>query len=1275
MEPNTIAVRLLGGFSVSFGEYALESLPPQAVSLLSYLIVHRERPQTRDLLAGRFWSELPEDRARKRLSNSLWQIKNATSAAGIPELLVATPSSVQVTSDHPISVDSEDFENQLVEFEREIRTRQLRGVLADRLSAVVAEYPGDFLSGHYDDWIEPERARISDRYHGALGHLINLHKSRSQYDVALRFAATLVQQEPAREDLHREVMRLHALLGQASAAQRQFDVCRRVLKSEVGVEPSAETVELMERIKTDAPPPAPKELQADPSSSALIGRSGELALLRGRVDELVNGAGGVVLVEGNPGIGKTRLMEELVEAAEWRGIRVLQAGHSELSKMRPYEALREVLVTTVTGLRAEHLMEVVEPVWLRQAAEVLPELSRLIDGGDSNMPLHPDEEPSRMSEALARVILAQGGLGSTLVVLEDIHWCDDDSMQVLGQLGSRLARSGVLLCLTYRRFEAEQSHSVWSGISKLEALASASRLVVGPLNDAEVRELIAVEAGPAGPRGSSVAELVEQTDGNPLYILESIRNPGNTIYDDDQDDTSLGSLELPATVVKSLERRINALDGEKLAVLRALATLAEPAPSRMVAEIAGLERRITLEALSAVSGQGFVVDDESGICRFTHDQTRRVVYALMQADERAAIHLRIYEAIEREAIEREALQGASTRHSEQLAYHARLAGRMSDAHRWHLVAAQEALAVNGYRTAADHFGQADDAAEELGLDMVVRAKDLLAFESALDVLGRRSEQTMLLKRLREVDLPLPTELALAEREVWLLINTDKPGEGARLALGFIDRAKQAGEAYDGLLTAVAVARYRAGEYKRAVDHATEAMQVATDSAAMVAAETILGKALVDLLDYETGEQHLARAAAEAETIGDHRGKIEALNYQAGAKSRVGRFADAQQLFATTLELSRAIGYRMGEGASLVNLASSSMARGQGGRALEYFADATEVFGSLDLGRGEAFVKLNSANLNHKLLGDDAVAADLASSAAVYFRSVGDTPLECLAMCVLSSVDRRHGRRRLARRRLNDLLARASADTDAYGEVEVRRVLSKLDMDGGDWRAAIVHLDRILELAETYSLETVLPSALANRAYASLMLEDLPRASTFGNRAMELNTADTEETHLTAWLCGTVFHKLGDEAVASAQFSLAHELLTTSLVGVPQDLVERSWSTVQEHVQILEAYERRFVSTVEMQVPAIDAPMGRALHSNEYVDVVLTVTEPQDWTVEQLTKRRQRRIQRLTEEAEEQGGLIRIVDLADALSVSDRTIKRDIAGLRDRGVSLRTRKSS
>ena len=1266
MESDTISVRLLGGFSVRFGDRTLQSLPPQAVSLLSYLIVHRDRPQTRDLLAGRFWSELPEDRARKRLSNSLWQIKHACTESDMPELLITSPGSVQVTGEHPIAVDSEDFENRLGDFERELRSRQVRGVLADRLATLVSEYPGDFLSGHYHDWIEPERDRIRDRYQGALVELIQLYKSRSQYDVALRFAATLVKQEPLREDLHREVMRLHALLGQTLAAERQFETCTSVLVAELGVEPSAETVALIERIRTDAPSPAVIEINPSMESGALIGRNQELAVLLGRADELLAGSGGVVLVEGDPGIGKTRLIEEFLEAADWRGVRILRAGHSELSGMNPYETLRDALATTVTGLRGEHLAEVVEPVWLQQAAEVLPELARLVDGIEPSRPLRPEEEPTRMSEALARVILAQGGLGPTLIVLEDIHWCDDDSMQVLSQLGSRLARSGVLLCLTYRRFEAEQSDSVWSGISRLEALPSGSRLIVGPLSNAEVRELINAQLGPGGLPGSTISQLVGQTEGNPLYVLESVRNPDALLADHgERGDGSLGVLDLPPSVARSLESRISALAPEALRVLEGLAALAEPSTAQLVASVAEVDRRVALETLTRMEEIGFVNADDVGICRFSHDQTRRAVYELIATERRASLHERIYLALDDD----EDVQAA------RLAYHARLAKRMEDARSWHLVAARDALLVNGYRTAADHFERADQAAQDMGVDLADRAVDLLACEAALDVLGRRSEQTILLKSLREVDLPLPVELELAEREVWLLLNTDEFEEGARLARRYVEQAKDAGEDYAGLLTAIGVSRYRAGDFGGAVESSRQALELVTNTAAKIPPETVLGKALVDMADFKDGEECLARAVANAELCGDYRGKVEALSYQAVAQFMQGRYSDADQLFTTSLDLSRSIGYRWGEGVNLVNLATLHTRRGQGGLALDFFNGASDVFGSLDHGRGEAFVKLNSAELSHSLLGDDKAAAELANSAAVYFRSVGDQSHETLAMCVHSSVDARNGNRRLARRRLAEVLKRAGEQGNVVGEVETRRVLAQLEVDGEDWPSAGMQLDNILRIGEDTTLESVLPNVLANRALVAVVLEDHKKAETMVDRALSLNRAGMKVAHVTAWLCATALSALGDEERAIDQFKLAFDLLSSSLQGLPSAVATQSWTVVPEHVSIAEDYQRRVPVFATVQVPAKSAPMGRPLNPDEFVDLEWTVSAPDDWTVDNAAERRQKRLCRLAEEADAQGGSARILDLADALDVSERTIKRDIAELRSRGTTVRTRKSA
>ncbi|NET84343.1 MAG: hypothetical protein F6J94_21220 [Moorea sp. SIO1F2] len=216
-------------------------------------------------------------------------------------LLSANSSNVGIAPGLVIEVDAEAFSDELAECEREMRSRRIRGVLVERLGALVTNYPGDFLAGHYDDWIEPQRSRIRERYHNGLSQLITLHKGRSQYEEALQFASILVEQEPLQEELHREVMRLHALVGQPSKAERQFERCRAELRAELGVEPSAKTVELAERIRADAPSLGVRVRDAESGNAQIVGRVREMGVLMGRVDELVAGDGGVVLVEGDPG--------------------------------------------------------------------------------------------------------------------------------------------------------------------------------------------------------------------------------------------------------------------------------------------------------------------------------------------------------------------------------------------------------------------------------------------------------------------------------------------------------------------------------------------------------------------------------------------------------------------------------------------------------------------------------------------------------------------------------------------------------------------------------------------------------------------------------------------------------------------------------------------------------------------------------------------------------------------------------------------------------------
>ncbi len=1260
-----ITVQVLGGFSLRSGSGTIDSLPRRSASLLAYLILNRQRPQTRDLLAGRFWSDLPEDKARKRLSNTLWQIRNALGDVGLDDLIVATNTTIQFDPDQPLHVDAWDFESRLDDLEREWSQRSARGRLADKLTALIDRYPGDLLAGHYDDWIDAERGLIRERYINAVWNAVRLYKSRSDYVTALRYARLLVVHEPLAEENHREVMRLHALLGQPGAAERQYRSCARTLEDELGVEPSWETTELLERIRNEDSRAAAPLDEIGELDTPMIGRSRERATLLSRLDELVNGNGGFMLVEGDAGIGKSRLLEDLADAADWRNIRVLNAACTEVTRLAPFHTVQAVLEPAVSGLRAEHLAEVTEQVWLRQASDVLPGLRQYVRTPALGA-LRPQEQPDRMTEALARVMLAQGGLGPTVILIEDVHWCDNDSMDVISGLANRAPQHALLICMTYRRFEAEQSEPIWRAISRLEAMPSSTRVVLSPLNQIEMRDLVNARLGPGVLPANVLDVLVGESGGNPLYLLEALQDPDSLLDSEDSRglDSRLAAFDgFPATVARSLKQRVDSLSPPVRKVLQGMAVLGEPCSSQRVSAITGLDRETTLAALTEAVDRAFLVEIGDGICRYCHDQTRRTVYHSMSEREIVAWHeqiLRVLAVVEPPA-------------AEQLAYHADLAGLWEESVTWHTVSAHAAEAVNAFGVAAEHHRQADEAARRAGASPLDRFDELLAYERVLDILGRREEQQGLIKRLLDLDPPLESRVELAERQVWLLGHLSHHDEAARMAARWADRAFDAGLPNHRLLTGLGVVHLWSGSFQDAIEALRLALKAAPGEPDKTVIKNHLGRALIDVAEFDEGEALVVEARQSAEQRGDVRNEVEALLHQWVAAIRLGRTAEVEQLAEEALDLSRTIGYRYGEGLSLGNLAMLRTFQGRTGLALELYEQAAQVFDTLGVSRAKAIVKSNLAEFSAGYLGERDEAAKLYTQAAALSRSVGDDGLELRCVARLSGIDWDSGRRRLARRRLNHLIEQSVAAGDGRGEIEVRRVFAQCLINSGDFSGAAKHLDRALELIDEYAIAWVLPTLLSLRALAAARNGETVVAERCADQAVQSNKPDTEFGFLTAWRCGSVYESLGRRDDAAAQFEFAFSLLESNLEGF-DPVMAASARNQPDLAAIVEDYERFHPRFVHRTLSLASAPTGRPLRDDDLVDVTLTASLPEDWSEPEAGTRRRLRILRLCEEASDVGASPRIVDLAEILGVSDRTIKRDLADLREAGHSPQTRRS-
>ncbi len=242
-----LRIRLLGNLEVSDGEVSLA--PPatrKARSLLAFLLVRAGRLHSRDALAGEFWGEVPQDRARQSLRTTLWRIRRGLGEGeGRAPLLVAEGEYVGFNADVALWTDVGEFEARLDESQEAGLTGEESAGARARALAV---YRGPLLEECYDDWCLRERERLRERFVAALERQLAFEASRRNWKQAIDVGERLLQLDPLRESVHRELMKCLLLDGNRAAALRQYTRCAALLERELGVPPMRETTELYAEI-------------------------------------------------------------------------------------------------------------------------------------------------------------------------------------------------------------------------------------------------------------------------------------------------------------------------------------------------------------------------------------------------------------------------------------------------------------------------------------------------------------------------------------------------------------------------------------------------------------------------------------------------------------------------------------------------------------------------------------------------------------------------------------------------------------------------------------------------------------------------------------------------------------------------------------------------------------------------------------------------------------------------------------------------------------------
>ncbi|MGF1469008.1 MAG: AAA family ATPase [Sandaracinaceae bacterium] len=634
----TLSIRLFGDMSVVRG--GVEVRLPQSKktrALLAYLIL-TGRPQRRARLCSLLWDVADDPRGALR-----WSLSKLRPLVNQPG-----HTRIQSEGDH-VRFAAEGVDVDILRV-REVLRRDMATLDTATLREVADLHRGELLQGldmgdfdEFQSWSVAERedARIAQ---AALLRTLTA-RLRDTPEQALPYARALVRIEPVDEAVRVDLVTLLASAGRPDEARQQAEAGLRQLR-ELGVGTPLSLLDARRGLSAAPPPPLSRESLPPPTTgvaidSPLVGRRAERARLFALLDEVAQERGErIVLLSGEPGVGKSRLLAELLEEGRRRGGVVASGRAFEAERGRPFGPW-------IDGLRAWRPDREDEPrLEGRDLASLL--------GSNGGAPSSREQMFATMVDLLRHDTKREA---PTVVGLDDVQWIDEDSAELLHYVARQLSRRPILFALTARAGEIVDNEPLTRVLRGLRRERLLRELELGPLNQADTEALVAAVAP-----GADRAEVYARSGGNPLFALELARSG------DAPDAAEAGEgAPLPSTVSEVVQARVERLPAPCGDVLRWAATVGPRARLSCLAVLTELPEDELLVSLEHLERHALLRSSEDGVT-FAHNVVRHAVYLDLSEPRRRLMHAKIARALGETCAADEASAA-------EVAHHAHLAGR------------------------------------------------------------------------------------------------------------------------------------------------------------------------------------------------------------------------------------------------------------------------------------------------------------------------------------------------------------------------------------------------------------------------------------------------------------------------------------------------------------------------------------------------------------------------------------------------------------------------
>jgi DNA-binding SARP family transcriptional activator len=730
-----VEFRILGRLEVTHHGQAVPVGGSRERAVLTLLLSAANRVVSAERLTEDLWCGQPPARATHSLQVFVSRLRKALREAGGEPIIVTRPPGY-LAEVAPESLDTALFES-LVASARQLMSHGAADQAAGRFREALALWRGPALVDVADaPMARAEAARLEDIRLVTTEELVDAELTLGRHSELTAQLDVLTREHPLRERLWRQRMVALYRSGRQAEALRAFHEFRRSLADELGLDPSPVLAALETAILQHAPhldwqppdrPPPPtaptvartghrdEAVPAPPSAFAArtpyVGRDDERTQLGRLLGEALDARGALALIGGEPGVGKTRLAEEVGVEAGARGFRVLVGRCYEIEGTPPYVPFVEILEQLLARAPDREALRLLLGDDAPEVAKLVPRLRRIFPALPAPLELPAEQERHYLFNSLTDVFARASSARPLFLVLDDLHWADEATLLLVGHLAQRLSGRRVLAVGTYRDADVTPGHRLARLLESLQRQHLAHRLNLRRLSTDGAAALLGALSGQRPPP-SLVAAMYVHTQGNPFFTEEMFKHlvEEDRLYGADgrfRHEVAIGELGLPESLRLVLGRRLERLGDNARRALAAAAVvgraftyelleaLDELAPDALLAALDDAEQARLVAPVSGAAGEDRLL--------FSHELIRQTLLAGLSQPRRRRLHLRVADTLERLHV------GHLEAHAFEIAHHLTHAGSAAERDRllcYLTLAGRQAMRNVGYEDALRRFEQA-----------------------------------------------------------------------------------------------------------------------------------------------------------------------------------------------------------------------------------------------------------------------------------------------------------------------------------------------------------------------------------------------------------------------------------------------------------------------------------------------------------------------------------------------------------------------------------------